>query len=603
MALLALGLSAVLPAPLRAQGPVPPPATTPDAQNGLELFAARCASCHGPLGQGDGEMAAQLPVPPAALGSDSYRDQARPDTMFEVITDGILEAGMPPFGPGNSDPLDEQQRWDLVAAIYSLGTSQALFEEGEALYEASCLECHGAEGAGAEGEMELGDQSYWMTRSNEDVAQAMSEVAEHEALALEAEALRTAVNYARTFSYAYTNPLAAFEPIAAAVISGTVTNESRGEPVQEGTPATLSAFTSDFQPSLTMTTTLDAQGQYSFDLTMTPPDLVYVVTVQLDGISYGSDFGRLQREDPSLTLDIPVYDHSTDPSTVAIDQLHIIVQFGDGLVQVSELYQFSQNAPVVFVGQSGQASEGTVRVAVPSRANEPTFDRSFGGMESFFPAENVIPVAGGWADTVPLRPGTSSLNLLVRYTMPYDGELEISHPVHYPVGNVNLVAPDAGVAVSGANWQQEESQNMGEAGVFLSLTQTDVAAGQEVRFALQGTPRETIAPEAGVSLRNPSSELLIGGGVLLLAMALGAFTLYQWRQRDEEEDAWDDEADALIEEASVADEEGALAQRRQALLARIAALDDAFEAGELSQSAYDEQRAALKEALLAIWDR
>src|SRR5690606_28937627 len=108
--------------------------------------------------------------------------------------------------------------------------------------------------------------------------------------------------------------------------------------------------------------------------------------------------------------------------------LHIIVQFGNGLVQVSELYQFSQNATVVYVGETGFSSDGTVRIAVPPDAGDPSFDRSFGGMESFFPADSVIPTgANEWSDTAPLRPGPGSLSLLVRYTMPYADGMTINH--------------------------------------------------------------------------------------------------------------------------------------------------------------------------------
>ena len=592
----------LLTAPLLAQEPVTPPAATPDAGAGLQLFAERCAACHGPLGQGDGEMAAQLPRPPTALGSADYARQAVPANMFHVITNGILDAGMPPFGPGNSDPLDEQQRWDLVAAVYSLGTSPALIEDGQMIYEENCQACHAQDGSGVDGVLDLRAQDYWLERSNEDIFLALSQnaIPEHETLALDEEALLAATTYARTFSYEYANPLAAFEPLESAVITGTVTNESSGRPLQAGVPAVLSAFTADFEPSLTMTTTLNSAGQYEFELTMAPPDLVYVVTVQHQGISYGSDFGRLERDDPTLNLDVPVFEPSTDPSTVAIEQLHVILQFGEGQVQVSELYQFSQNASTVFVGQTGDADEGTVRIALPGGASEPEFDRSFGGMESFFPAETVIPTDGGWADTVPLRPGPASLSLLVRYAMPYDGGLTINHPVHYAVSNVNLVLPDAGVELAGDGWQEGQPQVMGEAGVFLNYTQSGVAAGQEVSFSLQGEPRQVSpSPAATTPLRDQSSDLLIGGGVLLLALALGAFTLRQWRQNQDEEHLQESQVTIPGEERAAPDKQ---AVRRQELLNAIAALDDAYEAGDLPAAEYGEQRQALKEELVAIWD-
>jgi hypothetical protein len=63
-----------------------------------------------------------------------------------------------------------------------------------------------------------------------------------------------------------------------------------------------------------MTTTLDTSGQYGFELTMAPPDLIYVVTVTYEGINYGSDFGRVERDQPVLELPVMVYDPTSDPN-------------------------------------------------------------------------------------------------------------------------------------------------------------------------------------------------------------------------------------------------------------------------------------------------
>ena len=579
-------------APAHAQEPITPPQTTPDAESGLQIFAQRCASCHGPLGMGDGEMAAQLPQPPAALGSETYLREAVPARMFDVITNGIPEAAMPPFGPGNSDPLNDAERWNLVAAIYGLGMRQSLITEGQAIYEENCMVCHGQNGAGEEDAADLREQTYWIERSDQDVFQllAQDQIPAHEAYELGEEALRAVTGYARTFSYVYADAMAAFEPIATAEITGAVTNETTGQPLSAGIPAVLNAFTTDFEPSLTMTTTLDAAGQFEFELTMIPPDLVYVVTVQYDGISYGSDFGRLERNDPALNLEIPVFERSSDPSTVSIGQLHIILQFAEGQLQVNELYQFNQNASAVFVGQSGDPGEGTVHISLPPGAGEPSFDRSFGGMESFFPADTVMPTADGWADTVPLRPGQGTLSLLVRYTLPYDESLSFSHPLHYDVTTANLVMPDASVdLVSGSGWQEAGPQAMGEAGVFLNFTQADLAAGDALSVSLQGEPQQAGTTSAGIPpQRNQTNELLIGGGVLLLAIAVGGYVLRQWRQ-DQESEA------EGVPRPQTAEE------RRQALLAAVAALDDAYEAGELQQPDYEERRQALKDELVAIW--
>jgi mono/diheme cytochrome c family protein len=74
------------------------PTLPPDAETGQPIHAERCANCHGPLGQGDGELAPNLPNPPAAHGSAEYLRTAVPVEMFNTITDGRIPQGMPTDG-------------------------------------------------------------------------------------------------------------------------------------------------------------------------------------------------------------------------------------------------------------------------------------------------------------------------------------------------------------------------------------------------------------------------------------------------------------------------------------------------------------------------
>jgi mono/diheme cytochrome c family protein len=569
------------------------PELVPDGDAGLALFAERCANCHGPLGGGDGDLTGDLPVQPAALNQVDFARAQVPAAVFATITNGIATSGMPPFGPASSNPLSETDRWHLVAAVLSLGSPAALIAEGESVYNASCAECHEA-GGGAS--FDMAAQGYWVNRSDEDVFAALRDtetIPEHEAYSLDDDELWAAVAFARTFSYDYANPLAAFAPIETVTVTGIVQNETTGEALAGGTPVVLNTFTADFAPSTTMTTTLDASGQYGFNLTMVPPDLIYVVTVTYEGINYGSDFGRVERDQPVLDLPVMVYDPTSDPGGVSVSQLHIILEFGEGTVNVNELYQFSQTDPAVFIGESGGAGAGTVEVALPDGATSPSFSRTFGSMDSFFPVENIQQTEKGWADTVPVRPGRATLSLLASYVLPFDGSATISHPVYYAVERANVVLAASGVTLSSdGGWTEEAGGAMG--GVFPSFTRAGVAAGDEISFTLAGDPvpinmpgsqGETAGATAPVA-RDRTTELIIGVGALLLALAGGLFVMRSWQQRRPE----------------VAEDVAYQPQDRDALLEEIAALDDAFEAGEIDEESYRRERSALKEALLAVWE-
>ena len=120
--------------PANAQEPLEPP-VLPDAHNGLPLYAERCANCHGPDGHGDGEMADNLPKPPRNYTDEEFRRSAVPSVMFQTITDGRLEGGMPPFGPSSSNAIYAAYRWDLVDTVYSLRTPPEAIENGLALFD------------------------------------------------------------------------------------------------------------------------------------------------------------------------------------------------------------------------------------------------------------------------------------------------------------------------------------------------------------------------------------------------------------------------------------------------------------------------------------
>lgn len=81
--------------------------------NGKKLAETNCASCHGPVGKGDGPAAAALPPPkPANWTSAKVKSEADGE-LFWKISNG--RGAMPPW-----KHLPEKDRWDLVNFIRSL---------------------------------------------------------------------------------------------------------------------------------------------------------------------------------------------------------------------------------------------------------------------------------------------------------------------------------------------------------------------------------------------------------------------------------------------------------------------------------------------------
>ncbi len=550
-----------------AQEPVLP-AAPPDAEMGLALYAERCAVCHGPLGAGDGEQAMAAGLEPRNFTDPAFLMEANPQVMFDVITNGSMANGMPPFGASSSNPISEADRWHLIAAVYSFGTPQDNIELGESLF------------AGAGGDLtELPDLAYWFTRSNNEVLAdleggewgfAVSGMSDEDKEAL--------VDYGRAQTYNYANPLAAFEPIESANISGMIVNGTMSDPVTDA-EAVLHAFSTNFAETLTLTTTVGADGSFSFDLTDVPPEWIYLVSTDYEGLTFNSQANQLSRATPELNMPIIVYDASSDPELVSIAQIHMILNFTQDNVQVSELYIFNNEGNAVFAGESGDPDEGTIEILLPAGATAVDFQRSFGTLENFGPAPEVIQTETGWADTLPLRPGEGTTSLLVSYELPYEDGLRLGHPLAYPTSAATAIMPDVGVDLSGEGWQSGGAQAL-PSGTYLTYVNNSLTEGDALSLELDGRARQLIDTQGNALLvRNDNQEMIIGLIAFGLALVAGVFLVRHWQGTT---------AVAGYTE-------------KEELLQAIADLDNEFEAGEIDQDEYTQERQQLKEELKAIW--
>lgn len=573
------------------------PQGKPNAEIGLQIFAERCAACHGPTGAGDGEMAANLAAPPAALSNPEYRKTAEPGAMFAQIFSGDFAAGMPPFGPGteNSNPISESNIWDLVAAVYSLSTPVQSIGMGEAIYEGECLACHGVSGIGdgpSAGELDgplpdLTDAGYWFSRSNETVYESIQSgaIPAHD-YDLSETVQWTVVDYARSFAYAFAESAAPVQAVASATIGGEVRNGTSDE-IVSGVTAQLRAFTASFQETLNITSTVGTDGRYEFDLELIPTDWIFLASIAYEGLSFSSDAAQLSGAQTELDLPITVYEQTTSSAAVSIDQAHIILEFFEGGLAVSELYVFSNREAAVFVGETGDTEDGTVHFSLPDNAENIGFERTMGSMDTTIPASEIIQTGSGWADTLPLRPGQGGLNLIVRYELPYDDGATLSHQYNYDASSVTVIIPDVGVELAEDDWVFQGAQQMSGAASFLTYDQADISSGGTVELNLSGAPSAVSGPEGTVAVvRNQTSELLFGATLFVVAIAVAFFVVRRWRMPEAEQDTQveDDRDDAI-----------------SALLRAIASLDEAYAEGDLEQEPYETQREQLKSELRMLW--
>jgi cytochrome c oxidase cbb3-type subunit 2/cytochrome c oxidase cbb3-type subunit I/II len=149
MAQMAFAAAAVNAHPARTQpsadGPALPPAAA--GRRGQDLYADRCAGCHGPEGAGDGPAAQWLSPRPADLTAHRYTRARLSDALWH----GVAGTAMQAFRDHGLDDLAALAATvDGLASAAAGAPSETLETEalGAEVYRAHCAQCHGAEGDG-----------------------------------------------------------------------------------------------------------------------------------------------------------------------------------------------------------------------------------------------------------------------------------------------------------------------------------------------------------------------------------------------------------------------------------------------------------------------
>lgn len=176
---------------------------------GRSVYEKLCTECHGEAGRGDGPRAAQLRIDPTDFTHREQRALVPPAWYFRAISNGVVGTAM----LGWEGQLNEQQRWDVTFYTWSLASSSASIDEGEALYRRECAPCHGLDGLGRGPQSEqlpspplpLADPRILAGRSGEDLHAAAAggvQAVPHDwSNELTADQIRTIIDYMWTFLY------------------------------------------------------------------------------------------------------------------------------------------------------------------------------------------------------------------------------------------------------------------------------------------------------------------------------------------------------------------------------------------------------------------
>jgi mono/diheme cytochrome c family protein len=590
-----------------------PPLSAPDPEVGSTIYSESCAPCHGPTGQGDGSQADNLPNPAPAIGDPQLARPVVPLDWYSVITQGRMDRFMPPFSS-----LTDQQRWDVLAYVFSLSTADDL-SQGQLLYEQNCSGCHGDTGRGdgpdslamAITPRDLTSPDFFAERSMEQLFQVLTSGAGNAMPAYESTLSEqerwSLAGYVR--SLAFPAPVGEIHEAATAQPSGINTGEeataladvlpgeettlTMGEvtgQVQNGSggeiPPAISVVLHGFdqiQEVYTATTTTDPDGSFTFDNVEMPESRIFMVTIDFNQATFNSDIAVVEAGTHAVSLPVTIYDTSADTSMLFVDRLHIFVESVDpDSLHMIELYLISNPTDKVIVGPG--RGDPVIYYSLPEDATNLRFQQGTSG-DRFKMTEE------GFADTMGVPPGSGQYQVMFAYDLPYDRKAEVDRRLTLPVNSAVLLVPNVGLKVKSDQFEDNGvDQFDGESYQVYSSERFD--AGSMVSFTVSGTPGTT-----DPSLQDPGEQTRLLAGALILSLSLVIVGLWGYRRYSyTRKNHRSDQLVPVMEESSPAQGASEFPDV-DSVLDAIIALDDLHQAGQLSDPAYMNRRHELFEIL------
>jgi mono/diheme cytochrome c family protein len=569
------------------------PSQAPSVENGRLIYAEKCAACHGETGLGDGEQGIQLNVTVPAFGLPELARPKTPATWFTTVTRGRIDRFMPPFAS-----LNDQERWDVVAYAMTLHMTEDGINRGREIFETNCADCSTEffQDQSRMAALTGIDLARIVRQGNESVPAFGAELSEDDLWAV--------TSYLRTLSFdlstdlaqagtatpeaASVNPTPSSEGTAAGteqastvvasegpgLITGTVENQT-GEDLPAGFKVTLRGFDHDADPSagpqevISQEAAVDQNGAYRFENIEMPASRIFLTEVEVDGIQVQSDYAIAEEGTTSLTIPpLVLYGMTEDTSLLVVDEVRLFLEYNGAEVQVFGVYSFRNPSDKTIVVELKDGTE------IPFIQNpEGTTSQGYEALQDSEPFVNTD-------EGLAIPPSAGSYGLIAYTTLPQQNEFEIAQPFVLPVSNLTVFLPE-GVNAQSTTLIDEGLQTI-QSFNFQVYSTANVAAGDTVRFTVSGIPEETTAAASEPATVNTNRNLLVGAGIIGLALILAGGWLYlRDRGGVEEED----------------EEERQEFDSSEDVLDAIVALDDLHRAKKISDEAYQNRRAELKDIL------
>lgn len=578
------------------------PEEPPSPALGKEIFLESCTPCHGQEGLGNGPIAARMPVAVPAIGLREISSQSSPADWYQVITLGNPERGMPSF-----NYLSSQERWDILAYIYSLNISADVISSGTEVFQIYCEACHSAE-PGIISSLDFQNQEVMAGITDQSIFRAISEGSgEMRAFSadLSEDDIWNVVAYLRFMTFNLTSPsvtpiYTSIPPIQTVVqesitpqvseeaatmetdstetpdqvmgiVTGQVINASGSTSSSPDLEAKLIVYnTTEGQIINTLTTDIAADGSFAFSGISVDSQIAYWVSVDYQGVSYYSELSVFDGTTQNLNLPVVIYEATSNWSNLRLDLVHIAIDELESFLEVSELYVFSNPGSSTVIIETDGTSLPFIKL--PAGVVELTSLTPDPSGASFLPA------VGG----VAVPPSTDAqYGVVASYRIQYDNRFDFTQEFPSNISALSLFVPN-GFRIKTDQLKDAGIQEFGGS-AFRVYEFSNYPAGI-LTFTISGHPDG----DGSNKFDKDTLVIIIVGLIGISFVGLGLYILFRDRAllkiKDQElvEPSIDSSVNSMDD-----------------LLDAIIALDEKLKNGEISRDIHKNRRSQLLEKVKA----
>jgi hypothetical protein len=322
----------------------------------------------------------------------------------------------------------------------------------------------------------------------------------------------------------------------------------------------------------TKTAASDENGKFSFEGLDNATDLIYVVQTLFKNVHYFADQTSFAAGESLKTVSINVYDTTEQSDSISVDMSHFILSLAANTLSVKENYIFVNNSDVTFIGPLLPGSSGqrqTLKFNTPPDAKDATVT---------IPTTETptIQTDGTFTDSAPVPPEGVFISYNYKLDVTQDSKT-LTWSFNYDTARFDLLLDNPDIKVTSDKLKAEASL---------------VISGKSYQdFSAVGLKKGDVISAQLSGLKAGKSGFNFAWLLLILVPIAGFAALFVARRK---------QARPVAVDAPTVSEETEPGQEKIKLLQEIAALDDAFENGDIEEDEYNTLRKEKKEQLLNL---